>query len=127
MPTDLIMCELLNHKSKLHPRWDGPFIILTFMDKDVYQLAIENRCRLPNLVNITRIHKLDKAEHQHYTEDFWDASICLRLHDRVAKDQAELYGINKWLAKAMHRYLEDQCQGKYPILVEIDQLARETC
>ena len=119
------MREPLNRKSKLHPRWDSPFIVLASTDKDAYQLATANGYRLPNLVNIARIRKLDKAERQHYTEDFWDASTHLQLHDRVAKDQIELYDINKWLAEATHRHLDDQCQGKHPTLAEIDQLAHE--
>ena len=63
MPGDLVMREPLNRKLKLHPRWDGPFIILVSTDKNVYQPATANRYRLPNLVNITRIRKLNKAEH----------------------------------------------------------------
>jgi hypothetical protein len=125
MPGDLVMREPLNRKSKLHPRWDGPFVVLASSDKDVYQLATANGYKLPNLVNIARIRKLDKAERQRYTEDFWDASTRLRLHDRVAKDQAELHDVSKRLAEATHRHLEDQRQGKHPTLAEIDQLARE--
>ena len=119
------MHKPLNYKSMLHPQWDGPFIVLTSMDKDVYQLATANRYRLLNLVNIVRIRKLDKVEHQRYTEDFWDASTCLWLHDQVAKDQAELHDINKHLAEATYHHLEDQCQGKHLTLAEIDQLALE--
>ena len=92
------------------------------MDKDAYQLATVNGYRQPNLVNIARIRKLDKAEHQRCTEDFWDAPTCLRLHDRVAKDQVKLHeshDINKRLAEATHRHLDDQCQGKHPTLAEI--------
>ena len=74
---------------------------------------------------MARIRKLDKAERQRYTEDFWDASTRVWLHDRVAKDQTELYDVNKWLAEATHRYLDDQRQGKHPTLAEIDQLALE--
>ena len=125
MPGDLVMHESLNHKSKLHPRWDSPFVVLASTDKDAYQLATANGYRLPNLVNIARIRKLDKAERQRYTEDFWDASTRLQLYDRVAKDQTELHDVNKRLAEAMHCHLDDQRQGKHPTLAEIDQLAHE--
>src|SRR5437764_13375579 len=111
--------------SKLHPRSDDPFVVLASTDKDTYQLATANGYRLPNLVNIARIHMLDKVERQRYTEDFWDASTRLRLHNRVAKDQTELYDVNKRLAEGTHRHLNDQRQGKHHTLAEIDQLARE--
>jgi len=39
MPGDLVMREPLNRKSKLHPRWDGRFVIGS-SEKDVFQLAI---------------------------------------------------------------------------------------
>jgi hypothetical protein len=70
MPSDLVMRELLNHKSKLHPRWDGPFIILGATDKDVYQLATANGYTLPNLHNVARLRKLDKDERIRYAGDF---------------------------------------------------------
>jgi hypothetical protein len=74
MPGDLVMRKPLNRKSKLHPRWDGPFIILGATNKDVYQLATANGYTLPNLHNITRLKKLDKNERIRYAGDFWDAS-----------------------------------------------------
>ena len=86
LPGDLVMREPLNRRSKLHPRWDGPFVVISATDKDVYQLATANGCRLPNLVNIARLRKLDQAECKRYTEDFWDASSRLKLHNRIAKD-----------------------------------------
>ena len=49
---DLVMCTPLNRKSKLHPRWDGPFVVLDSTDKDVYQLATASGHILKNLVNV---------------------------------------------------------------------------
>ena len=46
MPGDLVMREPLNRKSKLHPRWDGPLVVLASTDKDAYQLATANGYRL---------------------------------------------------------------------------------
>jgi len=32
----------LKRKSKLRPRWEGPFVVLDSTEKDVYQLATAN-------------------------------------------------------------------------------------
>ena len=117
------MREPLNRKSKLHPT--VPFVVIASTDKDVYQLATANGYKLPNLIDVARLRKLDKTERQRYAEDFWDASSRLRLHDRVAKEQSELNDVNKRLAEATQRHLEDQRQGNRTDLAEIDQLARE--
>jgi hypothetical protein len=42
MSGDLVMREPLSRKSKLHPRWDGPFVIVGSSEKDVFQLATAN-------------------------------------------------------------------------------------
>ena len=128
MPGDLIMREPLNRKSKLHPRWDGPFVILGATDKDVYQLATANGYTLPNLHNVARLRKLDKDERIRYAGDFWDASNRLKLYDRIAKEQSELNDVNKRLADATRRHLEDQRQTTRtdrPELTEIAQIAKE--
>jgi transposase InsO family protein len=100
MPGDLVMREPLNRRSKLHPRWDGPFVILGATDKDVYQLATANGYTLPNLHNVARLRRLDKNERIRYAGDFWDASNRLKLYDRIAKEQSELNDVNKRLADA---------------------------
>jgi hypothetical protein len=125
MPGDLVMREPLNRKSKLHPRWDGPFVILGATDKDVYQLATANGYTLPNLHNVARLRKLDKDERIRYAGDFWDASKRLRLYDRIAKEQSELNDVNKRLADATRRHLEDQRQGSRSDLAEIAQITKE--
>ena len=125
MPGNLAMREPLNRKSKLHPRWDGPFVVLGATDKDVYQLATANLYTLPNLHNIARLRKLDKDERIRYAGDFWDASNRLRLHDRIANEQSELNDVNKRLADATRRHLEDQRQGHCTDLAEIAEIAKE--
>src|SRR5579859_323246 len=125
LPGDLVMREPLSRRSKLHPRWDGPFVIIAATEKDAYQLATANGYRLPNLVNVARLRKLDQAERKRYTEDFWDASSRLQLQDRIAQDQNVLNDVNKRLAEATQRHLEDQRRGARADLTEIDQLARE--
>jgi len=86
---DLVMRTPLNRKSKLHPRWDGPFVVLDSTEKDVYQLATANGHILQNLVNVERLRKLDVDERKQYVGDFWDASNRLRLYDQRARDQNE--------------------------------------
>ena len=125
MPGDWVMREPLNRKSKLHPRWDGPFVVLGATDKDVYQLATANGYTLPNLHNVARLRKLDKDERIRYAGDFWDASKRLRLHDRIAKEQSELNDVNKRLADATRRHLEDKRQTVCPDLTEIANIAKE--
>ena len=49
IPGDLVMRSPINRKSKLHPKWDGPFVVLDSTDTDVYQLATANGYKLPNL------------------------------------------------------------------------------
>ena len=86
---DLVMRTPLNRKSKLYPKWDGPFVILASTDKDVYQLATANGHIINNLVNQARLRKLDETERKRYTGDFWEASKRLRLYDKQAKDQKQ--------------------------------------
>jgi len=84
---DLVMRLPLNQKSKLHPRWEGPFVILDSTEKDVYQLGTANGHILENLVNIERLRKLDADERKQYTGDFWEASERLKLYDERARNQ----------------------------------------
>jgi transposase InsO family protein len=125
MPGDLVMREPLNRKSKLHPRWDGPFVVLGATDKDVYQLATANGYTLPNLHNVARLRRLDKNERLRYAGDFWDASNRLKLHDRIAKEQSELNDVNKRLADATRQHLEDQRNHTRTDLTEIANIAKE--
>jgi hypothetical protein len=64
---DLVMRAPLNRKTKMHPNWDGPFVVLDSSDKDYYQLATANGHILENLVNVNRLRKLDN------TDNIWEA------------------------------------------------------
>jgi hypothetical protein len=124
MPGDLVMREPLNRKSKLHPRWDGRFVIGS-SEKDVFQLATANGYKLPHLHNIARLRKLNKEERARYTEDFWDASNRLKLHDRIAREQSELNDVNIRLAEATRQHLQDQRSGVRTDLQEITKIREE--
>ena len=50
-PDDLVMHFLITCKSKLYPKWDGPFVVLEVTDKDAVQLALANGYIINNLVN----------------------------------------------------------------------------
>ena len=125
MPGDLVMREPLSRKSKLHPRWDGPFVIVGSSEKDVFQLATANGYKLPHLHNIARLRKLDKNERARYSEDFWDASNRLKLHDRIAKEQSELNDVNIRLAEATRQHLQDQRLGTRTDLQNITEIRSE--
>jgi hypothetical protein len=81
MPRDLVMRKPINRKSKLHPKWDGPFVVLESTAARVYQLATANGYTIWNLVNQIRLRNLNSEERQRYTDDFWEASKLLKLHD----------------------------------------------
>ena len=80
------MREVLNHKSKHHPKYDGPFIAAGSTDKDVYQLSTPNGYILQNLVNFDRLRKLSLPEIEQYTDEFWNASKRLKSRDLQAKE-----------------------------------------
>jgi hypothetical protein len=105
------MRQVLNRSSKLHPPWDGPFVVLDTTDHDVYQLGTANGYILPNLTNALRLRRLSAAEAEKYREDFWYASKRLRLYDRLVKEQTELNEVQKDLAKATTEALNRQKQG----------------
>jgi hypothetical protein len=77
----------------------------------VFQLVTANGYTLPHPHNIARLRKLNKEERAKYTEDFWDASTRLKLHDRIAKEQCELSDVNIRLAEATRQHLQDQRSG----------------
>ena len=74
VPGDLIMRKVPSQKSKMHPPWDGPFVVLASSDKDVYQLATANGYIIRNLINVARLRKLSADEHARYQNEFWEAS-----------------------------------------------------
>jgi hypothetical protein len=75
MPGDLVMRSLLSRKSKLHPRWDSPFVVIDSTEQDVYQLATASGYKLQHLVNVARLRKLWADDQRaKYVGDFWAAS-----------------------------------------------------
>ena len=84
------MGSLINHKSKLHLEWDGPFVMLEVTDKDPVQLASANGYIINNLVNKARLQKLDTDEHAKYRNEFWEASNTLKRHDTLAKQRQRI-------------------------------------
>ena len=114
-----------NRKSKLHPPWDEPFVVLDSTDKDVYQLATANGHILGNLVNVQRLRKLNETERKQYTGDFWAASKRLKLHDKRARDQKHLQDLDVELKKATIANLEAQKLGKPAPLDKIAEISTQ--
>jgi len=125
MPGDLVMRSLLIRKTKLHPRWDGPFVIINSTEQDVYQLATASGYKLQHLVNVAQLQKLSADEWTKYVREFWVASERLKLHDRIAHDQRQLSDINKRLAEATTRQLEAQQRGRRVDLSEIMDISKK--
>ena len=122
---DLVMRTPLNRKSKLHPRWDGPFVVLDSSDKDVYQLGTANGHILENLVNVSRLRKLDEPERRNYIGEFWDASSRLKVRDQRAKDQKQLHDLDVRLKEAMIANLEAQRRGEPAPLTQIADISSQ--
>ena len=89
-PGDLVMRSPINRKSKLHPEWDGPFVVLEVTDKDAVQLASANGYIINNLINKARLQKLDTDERAKYRDEFWEASNRLKRHDTLAKQRQRI-------------------------------------
>ena len=125
IPGDLVMRRPINRKSKLHPKWDGPFIVLASTDTDVYQLGTANGYTIQNLVNIARLRKLTSDERQEYSGDFWEASRRLKRQDERAREQRELLDVEVQLRKATVEQLEAQKRGEKADLTKHAQLGAE--
>jgi len=102
------MRDIPNPQSKMHPRWDGPFVVLASSDKDVYQLATANGYVIRNLVNVDRLRKLSKEERVKYRDEFWEASERLKSHDERTKREGQLLDVQKRLAEATTEHLQAQ-------------------
>jgi transposase InsO family protein/uncharacterized protein (UPF0335 family) len=109
---NLVMRNIPNPKSKLHPQWDGPFVVLDVSDKDTYQLATANGYIVKNLINGARIRKLTADERTKYQNEFWNASERLKLHDRRAEREQQLHEVNKRLKEATLENLQAQRQQR---------------
>lgn len=114
------MRAVLNRQTKLHFKWDGPFVILDSTAKDTYQLATANGYTLPNLSNIAHLQKLDTKKRAKYNGDFREASRRLKLCDQTAKKQEGTNDINKRPTEAK---IQPQCRDHY---LNLEQQAHET-
>lgn len=61
--------------TKLHPRWDGPFVIRDMTDKNTYQLQTCNRYVLKHLYNGERLQRYVPSGTD---KDLWFASTGLQ-------------------------------------------------
>ena len=107
IPGDLVM-RIISQDSKIHPKWDGPFLVLASSEKDVYQLATANGYTLQKLVNIARLRKLSIDECAKYTGEFWNASERLKSQNERARQEQALIDVNKRLGEATIEHLEAQ-------------------
>ena len=122
---DLVMRQPINRKSKLHPKWDGPFVVLGSTSSDIYQLGTANGYVLNNLVNVARLRKLTLQEQEQYTGEFWEASNRVKTQDARAKQQQQLHDIDLRLRNATLEHLEAQKQGKPVSLDEHTKISTE--
>jgi hypothetical protein len=120
---DLVMRAALNPNSKLHTKWDGPWVVLDETETDAYQLASANGHILHNLINIAQVRKLNADERKNWANDFWEASDCLKLYDTRAKEQREMRDLDVRLKEATVEHLEAQKRGE---VVSLDKHAAIT-
>jgi hypothetical protein len=66
--------------TKLHPRWDGPFVIRDVTDKNTYQLQTRNGYILKNLYNGERLQRYFPSSDP---RSLWFASSGLRQKEKV--------------------------------------------
>jgi len=110
--SDLVMRSPINRPSKLHPQWDGPFIILEITDKDIMQLATPNGYILNHLINKARIRKLDKAETKYFMDELWQASKRLKKYKECEKMRTGVDTLHIELSKAAIQHLNAVSKGK---------------
>jgi len=76
---DLVMRKRINVESKLHPRWDGPFVIVSSTPEGTYHLATANGRMQANQAQLRR---LSHSETRRYVNDFWHTSARTRKLDQ---------------------------------------------
>jgi len=76
------MRKRINVESKLHPRWDGPFVIVSSTPDGTYHLATANGYHIKAQVNQARLRKLSHSETRRYINDFWHASARVKKLDQ---------------------------------------------
>ena len=76
------MRKRINIESKLHPRWDGPFVVVSSTPDGTYHLATANGYHIKTQINQVRLRRLNHSETRRYTNDFWHASARTRKLDQ---------------------------------------------
>ena len=69
--------------SKLHPQWDGPFIVHDMTDKNVYQLATRGGYILKSLYNGERLARYHASND---TADLWYATADLQRRNAESRE-----------------------------------------
>ena len=105
---DLVMRRPINLKNKIWPKWDGPFVVLEYTDKNTYQLGSSNGYVVRNLINGERIRKLSLKELKRYRGGFWHASGRLKANDERAKRENELHDAEMAMKKVALANMEAQ-------------------
>jgi hypothetical protein len=88
---DLVMRKPINIRNKLWPKWDGPFVVVDYTDKNTYQLGSANGYIVRRLINGERLRKLSEVELREYRGQFWHASCRLKTYDEKAKRERDLH------------------------------------
>ena len=71
--------------TKLHPKWDGPFVIRAVTDKNVYQLQTRNGYVLRHLYNGERLRPYHPSSNS--DTSLWFASSDLKKRDAIVEEQ----------------------------------------
>jgi transposase InsO family protein len=77
---DLVL-RVNERQSKIHPRWDGPFIIHDVSDKNTYQLRTRNGYILRHLYNGSRLQRYYPGRWADPVPSLWYASSELQRKD----------------------------------------------
>jgi Integrase core domain/Zinc knuckle len=122
---DLVMRRPLNRKSKMHPKWEGPLVVIASSDTNVFQLATANGHILKTMTNRARLRKLNLHERARYIGEFWDASNRLKSYDKRAKQEDQLRDVDTRLKEATLKTLEAQKRGQPAPLEKHAELSAE--
>ena len=88
-PGDVVMRKVGNRLTKLWPKWDGPFVIVSCTETNNYQLGTANGYILRKIYNLSQIRKLSAKELKQYHNEFWSASERLKIFDLRVKRENE--------------------------------------
>jgi hypothetical protein len=104
------MRRVQNRKTKLHPKWDGPFVLYEVINSNAFQLASSGRSVL-NLTHGEPIRRLDLTDREHYQQRLWHASEQLKTHDRKAREAEATAEVDNEIRKAIRDILAIQLGG----------------